>query len=129
MVEPVWGGCIASSDVDSKAWFKKSQMPLLSWSSQARGFFVRGSRSYTTDAELNRCWYSDDNFERQERVNELAKKKKVLPINIAAAYVLQQEFPTFALIGPRTLEEIRTGLQALEVNLTPEEVKWLNLES
>jgi predicted dehydrogenase/aryl-alcohol dehydrogenase-like predicted oxidoreductase len=129
MVEPVWGGCIASSDVDSKAWFKKSQMPLLSWSSQARGFFVRGSRSYTADAELNRCWYSDDNFERQERVNELAKKKKVLPINIAAAYVLQQEFPTFALIGPRTLEEIRTGLQALEVNLTPEEVKWLNLES
>jgi aryl-alcohol dehydrogenase-like predicted oxidoreductase len=32
-------------------------------------------------------------------VNELAARRNVLPINVALAYVLQQPFPTFALIG------------------------------
>jgi aryl-alcohol dehydrogenase-like predicted oxidoreductase len=62
-------------------------------------------------------------------VLELAKKKNVLPINIALAYVLNQPFPTFPLIGPRTLEELRTSLPGLDISLTADEVKWLNLET
>jgi aryl-alcohol dehydrogenase-like predicted oxidoreductase len=106
-------------------------MALMPWSSQARGFFVEGRAhpDKKEDPELVRCWYSDDNFQRLERANELAKEKGVLPINIALAYVLCQPFPTFPLIGPRLLEETRTSFPALEVELTPEEVKWLNLES
>ena len=44
---------------------------------------------------------------------------------IALAYVLNQPFPTFPLIGPRTIEETRTSFDALKVQLTPAEVKWL----
>ena len=75
-----------------------------------------------------RCWYSDDNFLRLDRANALAQKRGVLPINIALAYVLAQPFPTFPLIGPRTLSETRTSLPGLSVELTPDEVRWLNLE-
>ena len=82
-----------------------------------------------TDAELVRCWYSDDNFQRQARVIDLAEKRGVSPINIALAYVLNQPFTTFALIGPRMLSETRTSLPALQVDLTPGELKWLNLEA
>ncbi|MSR64404.1 MAG: oxidoreductase [Verrucomicrobiae bacterium] len=128
MVDPVWPGCIRASDPQSRAWFKKTQTTLLAWSSQARGFFVHGSPKHRADGELVRCWYSEDNFSRLARVKELAKKKKVLPINIALAYVLNQPFPTYALIGPRTLEETRTSWPALEVELTPKELRWLNLE-
>ena len=73
-------------------------------------------------------WYSQDNFARLQRVNELAKKRGVLPINIALAYVLNQPFPTFALIGPRMLSETRTSLPGLDVELSGEEVRWLNLQ-
>ena len=131
MVEPVWDGCVAASDPASRKWLTEKQIALLAWSSQARGFFVPGVASpiNRTDAELVRCWYSDDNFQRQKRANELAQQKKVLPINIALAYVLQQPFPTFALIGPRTLHETHTSLPGLAVTLSPDELKWLNLES
>jgi aryl-alcohol dehydrogenase-like predicted oxidoreductase len=47
---------------------------------------------------------------------------------IALAYVLCRPFPAFALIGPYTLEEIRTSCEALRVSLTPEELRWLNLD-
>jgi aryl-alcohol dehydrogenase-like predicted oxidoreductase len=106
-------------------------MPLFPWSSQARGFFLDGRAhpDKKEDAELVRCWYSEDNFQRLERARELAKKRNVLPINIALAYVLNQPFPTFPLIGPRALWETRTSLQALEVKLTPDELAYLNLEA
>ncbi|GHO84297.1 aldo/keto reductase [Dictyobacter formicarum] len=130
MVDPVWAGCIAASDPKSRAWLEKTQMPIMPWSSQARGFFTgRAHPDDHSDAELVRCWYSEDNFKRLERVNQMAKERGVLPINIALAYVLNQPFPTFPLIGPRQLSETRTSLPALTVELTPEEVRWLNLES
>ena len=75
-----------------------------------------------------RCWYADDNFARRDRAVELAQAKGVSPINIAAAYVLQQPFPTFALIGPRQISETADSLGCLGVTLTPKEVAWLNLE-
>jgi predicted dehydrogenase/aryl-alcohol dehydrogenase-like predicted oxidoreductase len=129
MVEAPWNGCISASDPASRAWLAKHDVALLAWSSQARGFFTdRARRDLTSDPELVRCWYSDDNFERKKRVNELAQKRGVLPINIALAYVLAQPFPTFALIGPRVLSETRTSWPALEVELEPREIKWLNLE-
>jgi aryl-alcohol dehydrogenase-like predicted oxidoreductase len=131
MVEAPWNGCLAASDPQSRAWLEETQMPLMPWSSQARGFFVDGlaAPDKRDDQELVRCWYSDDNFQRLSRAQELARKKGVLTINIALAYVLCQPFPTFPLIGPRSLRELHTSLPALEVELSPQEVRWLNLEA
>ncbi|HEY3324562.1 MAG TPA: aldo/keto reductase [Planctomycetota bacterium] len=129
MVDPVWDGCIHASDPSSREWLTKTQLPLMPWSSQARGFFTpRADPNDKSDAELVRCWYADDNFKRRERAIELARKRGVLPINIALAYVLCQPFPTFPLIGPRTIEETRSSFASLDVKLTPDELKWLNLE-
>jgi predicted dehydrogenase/diketogulonate reductase-like aldo/keto reductase len=129
MVDAPWAGCVAASDPDSRKWLKKTQTALLAWSSQARGFFTpRAGQDKLGDSELVRCWYSDDNFARRERAVELAKAKGVSPINIAAAYVLTQPFPSFALIGPRQISETADSLGCLGVTLTPKEIAWLNLE-
>jgi predicted dehydrogenase/aryl-alcohol dehydrogenase-like predicted oxidoreductase len=131
MVDPVWKGCIAASDPESRKWLTETQTVEFSWSSQARGFFLPeiSAPDKTDDKEKVRCWYSEDNFQRQARAIELAKKYNVLPINIALAYVLNQPFPTFALVGPRVLSETRTTLPALSIKLSPEEIKYLNLET
>jgi predicted dehydrogenase/aryl-alcohol dehydrogenase-like predicted oxidoreductase len=129
MVDPVWGGCIAASTPEFRAYLTETQLPLIAWSSQARGFFTdRAHPAKRSDEELVRCWYSEDNWRRRERAVMLAEKRGVLPINIALAYVLCQPFPTFPIIGPRTLEETRTSLPALTLELSPEELAWLNLE-
>ncbi len=129
MIDPVWGGCIAASDPESRAWLEKTQLPLFAWSSQARGFFTdRAAPDDRSDQELARCWYSEDNFRRRARAYELAEELGVPAITVALAYVLAQPFPTWALVGPQTPTEMRTSFQALEVELTPEQVRWLNLE-
>lgn len=129
MIEPVWAGCIAASDPETRAWLKETGTALMPWSSQARGFFAgRAHPNDFSDEELVRCWYSEDNFKRLARVEELAQKRNVPTVSIALAYVLYQPFPTFPLIGPRQLSETQTSFQALSIDLSPEEVRWLNLE-
>jgi aryl-alcohol dehydrogenase-like predicted oxidoreductase len=126
MIAPPWAGCISAWDRASRAWLTSAQMPLMPWSSQARGFFTGRARPDDhSDPELVRCWYSSENFARLERAQEVARRRGVLPIAVALAYVLNQPFPTFPLIGPRTLSETRTSLQALGVALTPDECRWL----
>ena len=129
MLDPVWPGCVASSDPESRAWLEKERMPLFAWSSQARGFFTdRAGRDKPGDAELRRCWYSENNFTRRDRAVRLAALKGVSPVAIAAAYVLHQPFPTFALIGPRTIAETAGSLECARVSLTSDEVAWLDLQ-
>ena len=47
------------------------------------------------------------------------------PQSVPAAYVIDQAFPSFALVGPRTIHETATTLPALGVELTPGEIAWL----
>ncbi len=132
MVDPVWKGCIAASDPATRQFLRDTQTTLMPWSSQARGFFTsRADAPAATnpDKELVRCWFSDDNFERRRRAYELAQKKDTQAIVVNLAYVLHQPFPTFPLIGPRSIAELRSSLQALNVTLTPQEVAYLNLEA
>ena len=125
MVEAVWAGCLTANDPAWLEWHTKTQVALMSWSSQGRGFFVLGDPAYTADKELARCWYSAENFARLARAKELAKKKGVTPLQINMAWVLTQKFPTFALIGPRSIEETRTSVAGLSVKVSPQEVQWL----
>jgi len=125
MVDPVWGGCVTVHDKASRDWLAQNKMALLPWSSQARGFFVRASRDFLDDEELTRCWYSDDNFARLERVQQMSAERNLAPINIALAWLLYQPFPVFPLIGPRAVDELESSWKGLDVQLSPEDIAWL----
>ena len=142
MLAPVWPGCISANDAAFIDYLTENQIPLFPWSSQARGFFterpdqIRAEQAgdsskrfglQPSDEEMSRCWFSDENFDRRRRAYSLAQKYGIDPINVALAYVLEQSFPTFPLIGPRVMSETTNCLQALSVTLKPEELDWLDL--
>jgi aryl-alcohol dehydrogenase-like predicted oxidoreductase len=126
MVAPMWAGCISSSDPDSMAWLQRTQIPIFAWSSQGRGFFTdRAGRDKFDDPTLVRCWYSDVNFGRRDRVHELARRFNVSPAQVALAYLFVQPFPVFPIIGPASLEELRDSMGALKVELSARDANWL----
>ena len=136
METPVWPGCLASSTDAFRDWHTKTNMALLPWSAQARGFFLNwegtglaASRhgADPSDEEMNRVWGSSENLERRRRAFELGEKLGVSALQIALAYVLRQPFPCFAIIGPRTPMQLHDSLRAVEIQLTPEQVAWLDL--
>ena len=126
MLEPIWAGCVTSSDEKWKRWLTEKQVPNFSWSSQGRGFFTeRAGRDKLDDEEIVRCWYSERNFTRRDRAIKLAQELGRSPIHIALAYVIAQPFPVVPLIGPRTVAELEDSLTALNIALTPDQVAWL----
>ncbi len=105
-------------------------MPLFAWSSQARGFFTgRYTPDDLEDQTMVRVYYNDANWERFRRAAELGKQRGFTANQVALAWVLHQPFPTYALIGPASVEELRSSVAALDLELTPDEVRWLNLGS
>lgn len=122
-----WAGCRHVTDPESKRWLTERNIALLPWSSQARGFFARADADDRSDAELVRCYYSDANFERKARAEQLGRELGVPATAVALAYVLAQPFPTFALFGPRTIAEARSSMTGLGVELDAQQVAWLDL--
>jgi len=123
--EPYWEGCI-SADRTYCDWHEKQQMPLLSWSSQARGFFTgRFTPEDRSNADLVRVFYNEANWERLRRAEDLAREKGANTIQIALAYVLNQPFPTCAIIGAQNDAELISCRDGAEIVLTDEEIRWL----
>jgi aryl-alcohol dehydrogenase-like predicted oxidoreductase len=126
-VAPIWHmHLVSSGDPESRAWFERTQTPLLAWSSLARGFLTgRVDPEDHSDPELVRCWHSDANLDRKRRARELARRKGVTEESIAIAWVLKQPFPTCAMIGPLDALELQTNLGALRAELSEQEAQWL----
>ncbi|SDS51089.1 Predicted oxidoreductase [Paenibacillaceae bacterium GAS479] len=124
--EPRWEGTV-SADAETCQWHVGTGLPLLSWSAQAGGFFSGNfAPDIQTDPEMVRVYYSDNNWERYRRAVQLAEEKGVTAIQIALSYVLYQPFPTCAIIGPRNPEELQSSVEAMNLELTAEEVAWLD---
>jgi aryl-alcohol dehydrogenase-like predicted oxidoreductase len=134
--EPMWVGCISiAGDAEAQAWYQQTGMPVFAWSAQARGFFSGRFRPEMTEGEtlearnVIRTYYSDANWERYQRADELAELKGCTLRQVALAWVLHSPLDVYALIGPANVTELDDCLGALDVELTPDEVTWLNLES
>ncbi|WP_018757148.1 aldo/keto reductase [Paenibacillus terrigena] len=124
---PRWEGCV-SAGREMCAWHEGNGMPLLSWSSQAGGFFTgRFTPDQRDDAEMVNVYYTPDNWERYARAERLAQEKGVSRMQIALSYVLHQSFPTAALVGMETVEEVLSSVDGLAVEITEQEVRWLDL--
>ena len=130
MEKPVWAGCITSNTPETLAFLRQGTVAHLSWSSQARGYFLPEAlrNRLPADTAPETCFGSPANAERRHRAEPLAAEKGVSAHNIATAWVLSQRFPSLALIGPRSPGEIVSTLPGAALTLTEVEVLWLNLE-
>ena len=131
MEKPVWAGCVTSNTPETLAFLRQSKTTHISWSSQARGYFLPEAlrNRLPADTSPETCFGSTANAERRNRAEKLAKEFGVSPHNIATAWVLGQSFPSLALIGPRSPGEIVSTLPGLSVKLDAKQIAWLNLEA
>jgi aryl-alcohol dehydrogenase-like predicted oxidoreductase len=118
-----WPDTVFARSAVARAWYRRNQLPLFAWSSQAGGFFA-GRR----DELVDRVYLDDRNLERLRRAEELGERKGFSANEVALAWVLHQPFPTYAIIGPRGPSELHESVAGLGVELTPAEVRWLDLE-
>jgi aryl-alcohol dehydrogenase-like predicted oxidoreductase len=129
MLDPVWHGCFRVRSPNTANGSKTRKCPFLSWSSQARGFLRRARRARMCRAKSSIAAGIPMRTSSARTRGDLAQEKGVLPINIALAYVLCQPFPTFTLVGPKRRSEITSTMTALDIELSPPELAWLDLRA
>jgi aryl-alcohol dehydrogenase-like predicted oxidoreductase len=140
-VEEPWPGCLSLSGrqgCEDRVWYQQSQMPVFTWSSLAQGFFsglltrdnfpqMEADEALTESCV--RAYCHPENFDRLERAAELAQEKDVVVPQIALAYVLCHPLNSFTLIGCRSGDEMSANIEALALELTAEELAWLDLRT
>jgi 1-deoxyxylulose-5-phosphate synthase len=109
-----------------RQWHQTTGFPLLAWSAQSAGLLLGQSPSDAPDDA--RAYISDENFERLRRAQELGEAKNATGLQVALAYVLLQPFPVVGLVGPSSVSHLEEALGGLDVDLTPEEIEYLDLE-
>jgi len=106
---------------------------MIPWSPMARGFFG-GNRHKEGGGETVRAqtddfagmlYYRPEDFTVAERAWEVAKTHNVTGSQVALAWVLSKPYVTAPIIGASKLEHLDQSIAALEIKLTPEEIKHL----
>jgi len=123
---------LLAMDAESLALHRETSMAAVAYSSQAKGFFsgaygrgVDQPQARSAKAVL-RNYYSDENFDRLDRAQELASQLGCTANDIALAYLIAHPFPSFAIVGCRTVDQVQSSCRGADVVLTAEQVKWLN---
>jgi aryl-alcohol dehydrogenase-like predicted oxidoreductase len=127
-MEPMWANCISiAGDEAGQAWYREQGIPVLSWSSQAGGFFSgRFSPEDRSNADMVRVYYNDANWGRFDRATRLGRDLGLNATQVALAWVLNQPgLEAFALVGPTTTTELEQSLAVADIVLTPAQVDWL----
>jgi aryl-alcohol dehydrogenase-like predicted oxidoreductase len=121
---PPWPDCRTAGEPVSLVWYERTQLPLFAWAPLARGYF--GPSPSEDDVAATAAFDSPANRERRERARELAAELGLTATQVALAWVLSQPFPTWAVIGARTVAELEESAAATDLHLTPEQVRWLS---
>ncbi len=116
----------------ARAWCRQNGVTLFVWSSLAGGFFSGRFRRDNLDTLTQpydqlavKVYCFEENFRRMDRAQELAESKGVTVPHIALAYVYNQPEGIHALSGARTPDEVRVNVEATEIELTAEEIAYL----
>ncbi len=123
------GGTLEMDDETLK-WHRQSRLPLAAYSAQANGFFAHalpteGTQPTPKQKALAGSYLSPRNAKRHARAAQLAAELRREPNEIALAYVWSQSFPSAAIIGPRSVEQLSSSLRAADLKLSPEQAAWL----
>jgi len=132
-------GCVTISgpeNADARNWYRENAIPVFAYSSLARGFMAGVFKSSEPETAKNVMdapgmlgYYCENNIERLRRCEILAKEKNVTVAQIAMAWIYQQPFEVFALSSPVTKEQIEENIAAIDIHLTGDEIRWLDLLS
>lgn len=136
--DPWGGGCVTitgDENADAREWYRSSQMPVLCYSSLARGLFsgkLKSSEAAHADKVLDRAgmkgYGCPENFERLRRCELLAQQKRCSVPQIALAWIFCQNMNAFAIVSASRIERMQENIRSLSITLSEEECKFINLE-
>jgi aryl-alcohol dehydrogenase-like predicted oxidoreductase len=106
-------------------YHRESGMAAFAYESQARGLFQKYAESGSVPQALQKVYHSPENGGRCARAASLARDLGVKIGDVSLGYVLCQPFPSVAIIGGHTPEQLRDSATAADICLTEAKKEFL----
>jgi aryl-alcohol dehydrogenase (NADP+) len=108
-------------------------IPLIPWSPLGRGFltgkYKRNGRPasirYKTDTYLSIRYFTPEDFDVVERLEDVAKEKGAKPAQVALAWLIGKKEVASPIVGPTKVEQLEELVEAVDIHLKPNDVKRL----
>ena len=134
-VDDPWGpGCVTISgpnQATARAFYREQNIPIFAYSSLGRGMLsgrvTRDNYKELLDRAALTAYAYEVNFARVDRARILAEQKGVSVPQIAVAYILNQDFRVFPIVGAASKQELMEGVAAADIVLSAKELRWLDL--
>ena len=129
-----WAGCLSiggQEAAEDRDWYRRTQLPVFSWSSLAGGFFSGrfGRDKPRPDSgreELSAATYcSDGNLTRLEAAQAIGRAHGVSAARVALAYIMQTGLDVYPIAASATPDEFLDNAAALELELSVAEIARL----
>lgn len=130
--DPWKGGVSIADNKEAITWYAKSHMPVLAYSCLGRGLFSGKVRSKHIKADKEKIdqyaiygYWCEENIQRLERVETMARKKGATVAQIAMAYIINSRMCAFPIVRLSTKKRIYEAAEACNINLSEDEIKWI----
>lgn len=137
--DPWGGGCVSIAgpkEKEAQNWYRKNGMAVFSYSSLAGGLLSGRVKSAEREKTANlldspyvKGYCCEENFERLHRCEVLSGRKGCSVSQIALAYLFAQGINLFTIAATSSGERMKENCAALDLDLSEEECRWLNLEA
>ncbi len=136
--DPWGGGCVTISgpaNENARTWYRENQMPVIAYSSLARGFFSGridpddpSSAKKVLDGAGMKGYYCEENLERLRRAGKLGKEKGMTVAQVAMSFIFSRGINVCAVVSTTKAERMMENIEAMNRPLSEEECRYLDLE-
>ncbi len=133
--DPWGGGCVTvtgQENAEARAWYAESWMPLIAYSSLARGFFSGKFKAFdyegakkVLDGPGQKGYLCEENMRRLKNAEILAQKYGTSVADIALRYLFGSEMNVFAVMSTTDPRRLPGNVEAANHPLCKEELAFL----
>jgi aryl-alcohol dehydrogenase-like predicted oxidoreductase len=111
------------------AGYLEQDIPVMAYSSQAKGFFARPVSGANAINQKSFDWFhNEENLKRLDRVKAYAVKHGVASNSVALGYILCNRLPAMALVGCRSVEQLENSLASIDVTISESDLDLLIMD-
>ena len=106
-------------------FYKKSDMPVMAYASQAKGFFQKKDLNDLSE-KCRARYFCDKNVKRRKRAELIAANRNVSVTAVILSYLYSQKINVFPIIGGSSADQVADSLKFSDFILSSDEIKYLH---
>jgi aryl-alcohol dehydrogenase-like predicted oxidoreductase len=136
--QPMWNMAVINGQaigdptvavMDEELWnyHRHTQLPAIPYSATANGLFQKLEKGIysSLSASQQNVYRQPENQARFERARQVAASRGLTITQVVLGYLLSQPFPTYPIVGPKTLDQLHDCLTAMHVHLEDSEISHI----